>query len=182
MRIETATGSEEEERTRRLLAELLDEYDTSRWQFTDRVIIDERSLGHSHPVLTLGTTFPVRTRIGVLSNFLHEQIHWYLDARRQQCSAAIDEMRAMYPDPPDAAGGGARDQRSTYLHLVVNWLEIEALRSVVGSLETDDTLHTACRGGSYRWIYRRVLEERDAIGRVIRRHSLDTVLNDGGLP
>lgn len=182
MRIETATGSEKEERTRLLLAELLEEYDTSRWQFTDRVIIDERSLGHSHPVLTLGTRFPVRTRIGVLSSFLHEQIHWYLGTQRRQCSAAIDELRVMYPDAPDATGGGARDQRSTYLHLVVNWLEIEGLRSVVGSNEADDTLQAACRGGSYTWIYKRVLEQRDVIGKVIQRHGLDSVLNDYGLP
>lgn len=156
--------------------ELLEKYDTSRWHFTVRVVIDDNALAHSHPVLTLGTRFPVRSRVGVLSTFLHEQIHWYLAARREQCSAAIEQLRTMYPDVPDGSRGGARDERSTYLHLVVNWLENEGLRSIAGAEDAEATLRAACRGPVYTWIYRRVAEDREAIGNVIRRHGLHEIL------
>ncbi len=172
MRIETATGSESEERTKRLLVELLENYDTSRWHFTDHVIIDENALGHSHPVLTLGTTFPVRSRIGVISLFLHEQIHWYLAGKPGACSAAQEELRRMYPEVPDASNGGARDECSTYLHLIVNWLEIEVLRAVVGTDDAEETLQAARYGRVYQWIYSRVAEDGEAIGNVIRKHGL----------
>lgn len=178
MRIETATGSEREERTKAMLEGLLAEHDTSRWQFTDLVVIDETAVGHSHPVLTLGTKFPVRTRIGVLSTFLHEQIHWYLLVQREACSAAIADLRVMYPHVPGPPDGGARDERSTYLHLVVNWLELESLRSIVGRDCADETLRAACRAPVvYHWIYGRVFEDHEAIGQVVRGRGLAEVLN-----
>lgn len=161
-----------------MLEGLLAEYDTSRWWFTDVVVIDQTSISHSHPVMTLGTRFPVRTRLGVLSTFLHEQIHWYLVARSEACSAAITDLRVMYPEVPGVGDGGARDERSTYLHLVVNWLELESLRSVVGHSDADETLRAACRVPVvYRWIYERVFENHEAIGQVVRRFRLDEVLS-----
>ncbi len=177
MRIETATGSEAEERTKRLLVERLEHYNTSRWHFTDRVVIDENAAGHSHPVLTLGTKFPVRSRVGVVSLFLHEQIHWYLVAKPEACSAAQQELSTVYPEVPDASNGGARNERSTYLHLIVNWLEIEVLRAVVGSGNAEKTLQAACRGRIYQWIYSRVADDREVIGNVIRKHGLDEILH-----
>ncbi len=82
----------------------------------------------------------------------------------------------MYPEVPDASNGGARDASSTYLHLIVNWLEVEVLRAVVGTGDAQETLQAACHGRVYQWIYSRVAEDRETIGNVIGKHGLGAIL------
>lgn len=173
VRVETATEHPDEERTRALLERLLAEHDTSAWEYTDRVVVEHLAVPRSHPVLTIGTHFIVRTAMGVLTTYLHEQIHWYLVERGNDADFAIQELRALYPEVPDHDHGGASDDRSTYLHLVVNWLELESLRIVAGSERADQTLLQAVDGPVYGWIYRRVFEDHDLIGDAVRRHRLD---------
>ena len=176
--VETATGRPEEDRVKSLLEGLLSDYDTSKWEFTDRVVIEHLAIPRSHPVLTLGTRFIVRTALGVLTTYLHEQIHWYLVERGENTASAIEELRQRYPDVPDRDHGGAHDDHSTYLHLLVNWLELESLRIVVGPEKADETLRQAVDGPVYGWIYRRVFEDYDVIGGVVRRNQLDHLIRE----
>src|SRR5436309_1171715 len=53
--IQLAHNSEREIDTEKQLARLLTSYDLHKYTFTHSVIIDERSIPHSHPVLTLHT-------------------------------------------------------------------------------------------------------------------------------
>src|SRR5436309_2242588 len=53
--IQLAHNSEREINTEKQLARLLTSYDLHKYTFTHSVIIDERSIPHSHPVLTLHT-------------------------------------------------------------------------------------------------------------------------------
>lgn len=176
--VETAAGRPEEERVKSLLEGLLSDYDTSSWEFTDRVVIEHLAIPRSHPVLTLGTRFIVRTALGVLTTYLHEQVHWYLVERGENTASAIEEFRQRYPDVPDRDHGGACDDSSTYLHLLVNWLELESLRTVVGREKADGTLRQAVDGPVYGWIYRRVFEDYDVIGGVVRGNQLDDLIRE----
>jgi hypothetical protein len=45
------------------------------------MVIKERAIPHSHPVLTLNTR-NLDSDDQLLSAFLHEQLHWYLDAHK----------------------------------------------------------------------------------------------------
>jgi hypothetical protein len=174
--VETATGCLEEEQVKALLDRLLSDHDTSSWEFTDRVVIEHLAIPRSHPVLTLGTKFIVATPLGVLTTYLHEQIHWYLIERGENTASAIEELRQRYPHVPDRDHGGARNDYSTYLHLLVNWLELESLRTVVGPEKADETLRQAVDGPVYGWIYRRVFGDHDLIGGVVRRNQLDDLI------
>ena len=174
--IDTASGSAAEEATKDLLERLLHRYDTGRWTFADRVVIEEGAIPHSHPVLTIGTRFIVRTPLGLLTTYLHEQLHWFLSERMEPTLAAVDELRLLFPEVPERGRGGANNDDSTYLHLIVNWLELESLKAVAGEEEAVATLGQAVDGPVYGWIYRQVFDKHAIIGDVVRRHTLDEVV------
>lgn len=170
IRITTAHDSDEEQRVAQLLADLLERYDTTRWHFTLDVVIDETAIPHSHPVLTLTTRVMGRSLVGLITAFLHEQLHWYLEANEDAGFAAIAEVQELFPEVPTSDDGGARDAFSTLLHLLLNWLELESLRQVVGEGEADELLRGAGGGRVY------VFDRYEDIASVIRRHGLDKVL------
>jgi len=176
VRVETANGEAHEESTKDLLEKIFEKFDLSRWAFTDLVVIDHAAIAHSHPVLTLSTKFVVRTPLGVVSTYLHEQLHWYLSERSEETLAAMEELRRVYPSVPGAEHGGANDDHSTYLHLVLNWLELESLAAVVGRERAEETLRQAVGGPIYGWVYGEVFDKHADIGGIVRRHGLDTLL------
>jgi hypothetical protein len=49
-------------------------------------------------------------------------------AHQQQTDAAIAELRQLFPDLPVAGLDGAVNQESSYLHLIVIWVEWRATR------------------------------------------------------
>ena len=174
--VETASGTDSEESVKQLLEDLLARYDTSRWTFTDHVVVEDSATPHSHPVLTIGTRPFVRTPFGVLTTYLHEQIHWYVADRPDATAAAVEELKRLFPEVPDKDQGGARDRESTYLHLIVNWLELESLRLLVGEEAADVTLRQTVDGPVYGWIYRRAFEDHATLATVVSRHRLDDLI------
>ena len=131
--VTTKHDAPDEHRTRRMIEDMLIEHDLSRFTFTHRIVIDGNAVPHSHPVLTLSTRFMVRTMDGVVADYLHEQLHWYAASRVSETRNANREWRLMYGRVPRTRGGGAKTRRSTMLHLTVNWLEIAALKEVLGA-------------------------------------------------
>ena len=76
----------------------------------------------------------------------------------------------LYPAVPvGRSEGGARNEFSTYLHLIVNWLEHDALCRVVGE---ERALENTRAQQAYRWIYQTVLTDSERIGEVVREHGL----------
>jgi len=67
--------------------------------------VEDSATPHSHPVLTIGTRPIVRTPFGVLTTYLHEQIHWYV-ADRPDATAA--ETKATRCRARRLAGGDSR--------------------------------------------------------------------------
>ena len=58
---------------------------------------------------------------------------------------------------------------ATYLHLVVNWLEIAATSEFIGR---ERAVAVAAAQRSYRWLYRTVLKDWDALGEIYERHDI----------
>src|SRR5262249_17273683 len=67
--------------------------------------------------------------------------------------------------PPD----GALGYDATYLHLVVNWLEIAATSEFIGR---ERAIAVARAQRSYRWLYRTVLKDWDLLGELYERHDV----------
>lgn len=93
-----------------------------RWLFTGGTIIDEGArIPHSHPVLTLNTR--IEGDVDLLSVLVHEQLHWFANEKEDAVEEAVLEFRQIFPEVPVRGHEGARDEYSSYLHLVVCDLE-----------------------------------------------------------
>jgi hypothetical protein len=78
-------------------------------------------------------------------------------------------LRQRYPQVPAIDAGGAQDEFTTYLHLVVNWLELEAVSRFFPREETERHLRAL---HFYRWIYQTVIDDREALGALYREFGL----------
>jgi hypothetical protein len=138
--------------------------------FTRRILIDDKVTPHSHPVLTVGFGDHDDDNL-LLSNFVHEQLHWWLVAHQQQTDDAIRDLRELFPHLPVGGLDGAADEQSSYLHLIVNWLEWQGDRALLGDSKAAEVM-AFWKGDHYRVLYRTVLDSGDVVGRVVAKHTL----------
>jgi hypothetical protein len=162
----------EADRVRAMLEALRRRHDLSRYEYTKVVRIMPGGDTFARPVLTLGNRF-ADTEDLLLSTYLHEQMHWYLwhlgTPDRDMLEPFYDELVRRYPDAPVELPDGARDYDATYSHLVVNWLEIAATSEFIGRERAFNIANTQ---RSYRWIYRTVVKDWDALGALYERHGI----------
>ena len=91
--IDTASNHADELAVAEAVGRLIEKYDLSNWMFTQRILIDrETRIPHSHPVLTLNTR-DADDEIELLSDLVHEQIHWFVNEDQKALGAAIRELR-----------------------------------------------------------------------------------------
>jgi len=158
----------------RLIA-LRSKYALGAYEYCREVVITPTVLPYSHPVIRLTTFYWTETAL--LANYLHEQMHWYVTwyshKHTDQWRRVWAALEGHYPDPPVGRGEGADTLASTHLHLIVNWLEIEALSSLIGREAA--RAHVA-QLHYYRWIYARVLRDWDALKRLYESHQLVPIL------
>jgi hypothetical protein len=159
-------------RVRGLLEALRRRHDLGRYEYTQVVRIVPGSDTFAHPILTLGNRFADSEDL-LLSTYLHEQMHWYLwllgTPDHDPVAPFFDELVRRYPQAPIGLPDGARNYESTYLHLVVNWLEIAAASTCIGRPRA-----FACADAqpTYRWIYKTVLKDWDLLAELYERHGL----------
>lgn len=164
--ISLKNNSPREAKTKERLSGLLRRYDLSKWIRTRKVLIEQYVVPHSHPVLTLNTRGDGDE---LLATFIHEQIHWFEEERAEQRDAAVRELKTVFPKVPAGLPEGAKDEESTYLHLIVNYLEYEAMKELVGAAKAREVLGAK---GYYKWIYKTVLTEGEKIKGVVEKHGL----------
>jgi hypothetical protein len=169
--IELKHGSDAEQRTKQELERILASYDLSRYTFTHEVIIDEKAIPHSHPVLTLHTQHLGSDDV-LLSAYIHEQLHWYLDAHRAQTEAAESELRKLYPKVPVGYPEGAQDEESTYLHLIDCYLEMKPDQQLMG-VERAAKVMDFWAGDHYTWVYKTVIRDETMISGIIEKQHLE---------
>ena len=144
-------------------------HDIRRFEYTRHLRVAPNEIPHSHPVLTLNTQ-PYNPE-EILCEYLHEQMHWYED--RLGCGGAnsplITELKQRYPGAPVGFPEGAADEYSTYLHLLVNWLEIEAASHFIARERAEEI---ARNKRYYRWMYRTVLSDWQRLEELFRTHGI----------
>jgi hypothetical protein len=165
--VRLAHDSEGERATGEQLRRLVDAYDVEDWLYTREIVVDETAIPHSHPVLTVHTRH-LRDDEMLVSTLVHEQFHWLEDgATLPAFRAAMAEFAELYPDAPGPEAGGARDVESTYRHLIVCDLELQAMTELLGEEAARALL---ARITHYDWIYERVLTDPRVRG-VTARHG-----------
>jgi hypothetical protein len=179
--ISLAHGSEAERATREQLQRLLGTYDLQPWQFTDRVVIDQQAIPHSHPVLTLHTRH-LDDDVLLLSTYLHEQLQWFITAQADdRVEPAIAALEERYPCVPIGFPKGAETVLSSYFHHIICYLEYLGLRQVVGEEEARRVMDCWQRD-HYTEIYQTVMQDTDAIGSIVRCHGLTVTVPSGTRP
>jgi len=168
--ISLKNGSAGEIQTRDQLQRLLKTYDLSKWIFTKSILIDEKAIPHSHPILTLHTRH-LKDDDLLLSTFVHEQLHWFLVQNDKETKEAMKDLRALFPKVPVGFPNGAEDEESTYLHLLVNCLEYRADRELLGELRAKQVMEFWA-SDHYTWVYRTVLDRIRDIGNIMFRYKL----------
>jgi hypothetical protein len=172
------------ERVRDMLHDLRRRFDLRPFEYSKQVRIAPTEIPYSHPRITLNTW--VGDELGLLSMYLHEQMHWYVTwsshARVQEWQLIFARLREQYPDAPAREAGGAQDDFSTYLHLLVNWLEVEAGSRFIDRSQVVQHVRAL---PFYRWIYQTVIEDWEQLGALYRefgllpiRHATQTSLDD----
>lgn len=164
--IRLAGDSPTERRTKADLESLLVRYNLDRFLFTEDVVIEDGVIPHSHPVLTLSTSYP--NEPALLSTYLHEQLHWWsiscpgaMDGRDEVVYEAFRDRFDLPLDHPDGCG----DELSNLIHLHVCWLEMEALASLFGM---EWAVARVRRIPHYKAIYTTVADERESLGDTFR--------------
>jgi hypothetical protein len=159
------------ERVRAMLLDARARFDLACFEYCKRVRIAPTEIPYSHPSITLNTW--VRDDLGLLSTYLHEQMHWYVTwyshVHAPQWRSLFEQLRKRYPSVPAAEAGGGNDEFSTYLHLLVNWLEIEAVSQFI---DRDRVLNHVRALPFYRWIYQAVTDDWEALGALYRERDL----------
>lgn len=161
-----------EQQTKQQLQRLLSVYDVSNFVFTRKIIIESGFdvIPHSHPVLTLSTRHLKDDEL-LLATFVHEQFHWYLGEKPKETEEAYRELRAMFPKVPVGFPEGGKDEESTYKHILVCYLEYQAIRELLGELKAKQVMQFWATD-HYTWIYRTVLEREREISSLMRKHKL----------
>lgn len=144
-------------------------HDLSRFEYTHHLRVAPYEIPHSHPVLTLNARLYDAEEI--LCEYLHEQMHWYLVRRgcAEEGSPLIAELMRRYPGAPVGFPDGANDEYSTYLHLLVNWLEIEAAAQFMTRERAEEIARNMQH---YRWMYRTVLSDWRSLEELYRAHGV----------
>jgi hypothetical protein len=159
------------EHVRDMLRDARTRFDLARFEYCKQVRIAPTEIPYSHPRITLNTW--VRDDLGLLSVYLHEQMHWYVTwyshVRAPQWRKLFERLRERYPSVPAAEAGGGNDAFSTYLHLLVNWLEVEAVSQFI---DRDRVVSHVRALHFYRWIYQTVIDDSEALGALYREQGL----------
>src|SRR4029453_4226643 len=168
--ISLKNSSREESQTKDQLQRLLRTYDLSKWVFTKSILIDERAIPHSHPILTLHTRH-LKDDDLLLSSFVHEQLHWFLVQKDKETKESMKPLRELFPQIPVTLPDGAGDEESPYLHLLVNYLEYRCDRELMGELRAKQVMDF-WSSDHYTWVYKTVLERRRDIGNIMFKYKL----------
>lgn len=166
--ISTKNNSDREKGIVELLNELLVEYDLNKWLFTNKVIIEQGAIPHSHPVLTLSTKSTDKREI--LTTFIHEQLHWYVEKYPESEKKVIAQFKERYKNVPYQNRAGAKDEYSTYLHLIVCYLEYKSMASLIGETEAKQLMWNMTH---YTWVYNKIIEDTEFIGGLLKENGFD---------
>ncbi len=162
-------GTEAEALMASELRALIRKYNVQPWILTRRILIDEDQIPHSHPVLTIHTRH-IGEELELLSTFVHEQLHWLEEEPwLGDFNAAMEALEGQFPSVPSSADGGARDDQSTYRHLLVCDMEYQAMSVLVGEAAARETLAGTTH---YKWIYHKVLND-PKIREIVLHHEFD---------
>lgn len=143
-------------------------YDLESFLYTRHIVINPRVPVHSHPVLTIDTRF-VKDRDKLLSQLLHEELHWWMEQNLHKVQVAMPEFKSNFKDTPKIKG--SKDPNSTYRHLIICWMEYMAITKYLGEDTAKKNLNYFISQNRYPWIYKKVLTHGKVIQEIVGKYK-----------
>jgi hypothetical protein len=165
-----AAGSPTEQQTRAQLERLFSQLPLDMWMITRSVRIEDRSIPHSHPILTLSARHLDNDAL-LVATLIHEQMHWWLDRHSTGTQRAKDDLRQVYRSLPVGFPEGAGDEDSSYEHLLIIWLEMKGVKTLLGVRAARAVLDF-WKTDHYTALYTLVDKDMDKIGAIVQRRKL----------
>lgn len=156
--------------TKQNLRHLAQVYDLRPFMFVRNIQVTNAPAPHMTDLLVL-TTGHAESPNKLLTHWLHEELHFWVVLNKERTAAAAKELKKIYPTAPREQLPG--DKVSPYTHLIVCYLEYQALAFYVGKKEARSILlHVMKKNKKLPWTYFQVLNKNFAIKQVVERHGL----------
>lgn len=156
--------------TRQNIEHLIQIYHLAPLFFTKDIHIQSRVIPHSHPQLTLNTRYAEEPK-KLLAVLIHEQFHWWAVSKKEAFEKAIIDVKKLFPVLPKE--GLAKDAESTYLHLIICYLEYEGLIYYLGKKDANAILKDFIQKEKiYPWIFTQVYLKNKEIGQIVTKFDL----------
>jgi hypothetical protein len=152
------------------LGQLLEKYNLSSYTFTNDVIVEDKVIPHSHPILTLNS-FPYNDQKMHLTDLIHEQLHWYLEGKQEDVNKAVVKLKTKYPNVPIGHPFGCSNETSTYEHLLLCRLCHLAAIDLLGNKDADAILHYL-QNHHYLWVYKTIEDDSAYLDFIIEEFNL----------
>ncbi|ABF41907.1 hypothetical protein Acid345_2906 [Candidatus Koribacter versatilis Ellin345] len=170
LKIELAHKGPCEQETELQLGRLSSEYDLSKFTITREIRIERCAMAHSKPVLTMNCRFLQNDDLA-LSQYVHEQGHWVLGRREGEMRSLYEDLTRSFPAIPTEYPKGGFGERDSYFHLAVILLEWQGMEELVGEKRALAEMKWK-QGDHYTELYRTVMENREAMEKILRNHDI----------
>lgn len=155
--------------TKQNFFQLVQIYDLVPFLYTARIQIENDIPARSHPVLTLNTKYSDAPH-KLLSQWLHQEFHWWANARPGDIRRAISQFKQLYPQVQVAE---AESEKLAYLHFIINYLEYRGLEKYLGEKEALKVIRELmAEENHYRWVYGIVLSQTAAVKKIVTDNKL----------
>ncbi len=171
LKIKTKHGTPAEERRKAQMEHLAKQYDLAKYTITRDIIIEAGAINHSSPVLTLNLRFLDNDDLA-LSAYVHEQGHWWLMERNRLDNPQLfEDLHRAFPNLNYERPDGDGELKSSYFHIAVCMLEMQAMEALVGQ---ERALKVAQwkQNDHYKAIYALVLTQRERVEAILKAHRV----------
>jgi len=160
--VTTKSAERSEIELRKRVEQVVLKYELQRWLYSRRIVIDRAVWPpHSHPVLTLGVTERfLHDDVELVAVLVHEEFHWNLALNSGLSKWKLMALlKAFLPVLRVAPPFGSEDDVSTYMHVLVCYMEYKALSKVFGQPAAQSYLS---KQPFYTDVYATVLDEANS--------------------
>lgn len=167
--ISMKSSSTTEQASKARLGKIINQYDLDKYIYTKTLMVEDSTIPHSHPVLTINTADT--TDENLISTFVHEQMHWFILSKSEDTKTVVELLKMEFPGAPVQLPDGSGDVQSTYEHLIVCYYEYQALKELTGK-ENAYKVINSLKDRLYKWIYKTMLEHEEKIGDILTDNGL----------
>ncbi len=169
--IDLSTAHHRADNTANELANLRRKFNLKPFEYCQQIRIAPFETPYSHPQITLNTNY--YSSLGLLCMYLHEQMHWYVTwyshTHETLWMNLLETLKALYPAAVIPNRPDLESNFSSYLHLIVNWLEVHTASIYYTSEEV--AIH-ASKLPFYQWEYEQVTQGKEKLQEIYQNHKL----------